>query len=113
MVARTAYTQLRYSPWLLGGTVLGMGLVYLVAPVGLAAGMITGQGGLALAGALGWGLMALAYWPTLRLYHCSPLLSLALPGIALLYTLMTLDSARRHWRGQGGAWKGRVYENLG
>jgi len=23
--------------------------------------------------------------------------------------LMTLDSALRHWRGKGGAWKGRVY----
>jgi len=49
------------------------------------------------------------YWPTLRLYRLSPIWTLALPAIALLYTLMTLDSARRHWQGQGGAWKGRVY----
>jgi hypothetical protein len=28
--------------------------------------------------------------------------------IALLYAAMTLDSARRHRKGQGGAWKGRV-----
>jgi len=27
----------------------------------------------------------------------------------LLLTLMTADSARRHWRGRGNAWKGRIY----
>jgi len=35
-----------------------------------------------------------------------------LPTIAFLYTLMTIDSARRHWQGKGGAWKGRVYEEI-
>ena len=29
MVSRSAYAQLGYSPWLLAGTVLGMGLTYL------------------------------------------------------------------------------------
>src|SRR5579862_2082238 len=33
MVSRSAYAQLGYSPWLLAGTVLGMALVYLAAPV--------------------------------------------------------------------------------
>jgi hypothetical protein len=54
--------------------------------------------------------MAIAYYPTLKLYQLSPLWGLSLPLIAFLYNLMTLDSAFRHWRGQGGAWKGRVYE---
>ncbi len=35
MVSRTAYAQLRYSPLLLAGTVLGLALTYL-APVALA-----------------------------------------------------------------------------
>ncbi|WP_026073120.1 glycosyltransferase [Nodosilinea nodulosa] len=109
MVARTAYTQLHYSPWLLIGTVLGMGLVYLVPPIELIWGIATEQGLVAILAGLTWLLMALAYGPTLRLYRCSPLLGFALPLIGLLYTLMTLDSAWRHWRGQGGAWKGRVY----
>ncbi|WP_156518524.1 hypothetical protein [Phormidesmis priestleyi] len=30
----------------------------------------------------------------------------------VLYTLMTIDSARRHWQRKGGAWKGRVYEAI-
>lgn len=109
MVARTAYTQLHYSPGLLMGTVLGMGLVYLVPPIAMGLGMMTADGGLALVGGVTWGLMALAYWPTLQLYRCSPMRAFTLPLIAFLYTLMTLDSARRHWAGQGGAWKGRVY----
>ena len=109
MVARTAYTQLNYSPLLLGGTVIGMALVYLVAPIALITGLVTAQLPLAIAGGLGWALMTLAYWPTIQLYGLSPLWAVCLPAIALLYNLMTLDSALRHWRGQGGAWKGRVY----
>ncbi|MGC8713123.1 MAG: glycosyltransferase [Leptodesmis sp.] len=109
MVARTAYTQLHYSPWLLLGTLVGMVLVYLVLPVSTIAGLLTGHWLIAAVGFVGWGLMTLAYLPTIRLYRLSPLWAVCLPAIALLYNLMTLDSALRHWRGQGGAWKGRVY----
>ncbi|MGQ9872560.1 glycosyltransferase [Leptodesmis sp.] len=109
MVARTAYTQLNYSPWLLMGTLVGMVLVYLVLPVSTIAGLLTGHWAIAAVGFLGWGLMTLAYLPTIRLYRLSPLWAVCLPAIALLYNLMTLDSALRHWRGQGGVWKGRVY----
>jgi hopene-associated glycosyltransferase HpnB len=109
MVARTAFTQLSYSNLLLVGTVLGMALVYLVPPIATVAGLLSQQWAIAGMGALTWALMSLAYWPTIRLYQISPLWSFTLPAIALLYNLMTLDSAWRHWRGQGGAWKGRVY----
>lgn len=113
MVTRSAYTQLHYSPWLLIGTVLGMALVYESSPLAFGLGLALGDRALSLMGLTGWLLMALAYWPTLRLYKGSPLLALALPFIALLYTLMTLDSARQHWMGRGGAWKGRVYSDVG
>ncbi|MGD2180437.1 glycosyltransferase [Lusitaniella coriacea LEGE 07167] len=109
MVARTAYTQLYYSPFLLLGTLLGMTLVYLVPPVSVVWGSATGNWVCAIAGSLPWILMSIAYLPTLRFYNCSPFLALCLPGIAFLYTLMTLDSAIRHLRGKGGNWKGRVY----
>ncbi|MBJ7898356.1 MAG: glycosyltransferase [Cyanobacteria bacterium RI_101] len=109
MVARTAYTQLRYNPFLLIGAVLGMALVYLTAPALVLLGLVWGTGGLSLLGLLVWGLTALAYTPTVRLYGLSPLWTLTLPVTALLYTLMTLDSARRSLQGRGGAWKGRVY----
>jgi hopene-associated glycosyltransferase HpnB len=109
MVARTAYTQLGYSPFLLMGTVFGMTLVYLVSPIALFAGVATQNWALSATGLLGWALMTIAYLPTVRLYQLSDLWAVCLPAIAFLYNLMTLDSALRHWRGQGGAWKGRVY----
>ncbi|MEH2254025.1 glycosyltransferase [Nostoc sp.] len=111
MVARSAYTQLNYSPLLLLGTLVGMPLIYLAPPVCVILGTVWGNWAIALTGLLGWLLMALAYYPTIRFYKCSPWLALSLPAIAFLYTLMTLDSALRHWQGRGGAWKGRVYTN--
>ena len=109
MIARTAYTQLNYSPLLLLGTVLGMGLVYLAAPAILLLGVYLESGNLIIISSLTWFLMTIAYLPTLRLYQLSPLWSLSLPLIAFFYNLMTIDSALRHWRGKGGGWKGRVY----
>ncbi|HEY9847386.1 MAG TPA: glycosyltransferase [Candidatus Caenarcaniphilales bacterium] len=109
MVARTAFTQLNYSPLLLLGTLLGMGLLYGAPPVAAVVGILGRNWLIAIVGFAGWLLMAFAYLPTLRLYRCSPLLAFCLPAIAFLYTAMTLDSALRHWRGQGGAWKGRIY----
>ncbi|MDX2100276.1 MAG: glycosyltransferase [Leptolyngbyaceae cyanobacterium bins.59] len=113
MVARTAFTQLGYSPFLLVGTIIGMSLVYLTAPVGLVGGLVVGvyigNWTLAFLSLMIWLLMAFAYWPTVRFYRCSPLFAFCLPLIAFLYTLMTVDSALRHWQGRGGSWKGRVY----
>lgn len=108
MVSRSAYTQLRYSPLLLLGTVVGLGVTYLVPPVALCAGLAGGDAVAALAGGLGWALMAASYAPMLRLYGRSLLWAPALPAVAALYAAMTVDSARRHRAGRGGAWKGRV-----
>ena len=82
--------------------------VYLGPPVALIGGAAVGGWPGALLGAAAWLLMAAAYGPTLRLYGQSPVGALLLPVAAVLYTLMTVDSALHHWRGQGGAWKGRA-----
>ncbi|MFN6469393.1 MAG: glycosyltransferase [Nostoc sp. SerVER01] len=111
MIARTAYTQLNYSPLLLLGTLVGMSLIYLVPPLGLLLGVVWGNWAIAFTGLLAWLLMTLAYYPTIRFYKCSFWLAFSLPAIAFLYTLMTVDSALRHWQGRGGNWKGRVYPN--
>ena len=111
MVVRTAYTQLNYSPLLLLGTLAGMILIYLVPVVCVILGVVWGNWAIALTGLLGWLLMTFAYYPTIRFYKCSLWFAFSLPAIAFLYTLMTLDSALRHWQGRGGAWKGRVYPN--
>ncbi|MBD2337540.1 glycosyltransferase [Calothrix sp. FACHB-156] len=109
MVARTAYTQLNYSPLLLAGTVVAMTLIYLIPPLAAILGALTQNWAIAFLGLAAWFLMSFAYYPTIRFYKCPPWLACCLPAIAFLYTLMTIDSAIRHWQGRGGAWKGRVY----
>ena len=64
---------------------------------------------LTILGAAAWSLMALTYLPTLRLYRRPLMESGLLPFAGFLYVLMTIDSARAHWSGRGGAWKGRTY----
>jgi hypothetical protein len=113
MVARSAYTQLRHSPWLLAGTLLGMLLLYLVPPLALLAWPLHGSALAAGLGAAAWLAMAALYRPTLRLYRRPAREALALPLAGLLYALMTLSSAIRHWRGRGGRWKGRVQARTG
>jgi hopene-associated glycosyltransferase HpnB len=103
MVARTAYTQLGYSPWQLAGTVLGLVVTYLVPPA-----LVFFGGTTAIIAGAAWAGMALAYAPMLRFYGLSLLWAPLLPAVALVYLAATVDSARRHWRGVGGAWKGRV-----
>ncbi|MFF1495716.1 glycosyltransferase [Streptomyces sp. NPDC058304] len=109
MISRSAYTQLRHRPLLLAGTVAGLVLVYLVPPVALLAGLATGHAATAWTGALAWLLMAGTYLPMLRYYRQPAVLAPLLPLTALLYLLMTVDSAVQHYRGRGAAWKGRTY----
>ncbi|OIJ68500.1 glycosyltransferase [Streptomyces mangrovisoli] len=109
MVARSAYAQLRHSPVLLAGTVLGLALVYLVPPVALVVGLAAGSGPAAAAGGLAWLTMTATYVPMLRYYRLPLWLAPLLPGTAFLYLLMTVDSAVQHYRGRGAAWKGRTY----
>ncbi len=109
MVARTAYTQLRRSPLLVAGTVLGMTLLYLVPPLALALCPFAGAWTAAALGAAAFALMLYAYRPTWELYRGDDPAIVLLPLAALLYTAMTVSSAFRHMRGKGGAWKGRTY----
>jgi len=109
MVSRSAYAQLRYSPWLLAGTLAGMVLTYIVPP---AIGLF-GQGAARYAGLGAWVLMTLSFQPMLRFYGRSPLWGVVLPLIGALYTLFTVQSAVDVWRGKGGFWKGRAQAQAG
>jgi hopene-associated glycosyltransferase HpnB len=109
MVSRTAYTQLRYSPLLLAGTVAGMLILYVAPVAAVALGVARRRPSLTLAGLVAWGVMSAAYAPTVRLYRQPLWRALTLPLAGLLYTAMTVDSARRHARGKGGTWKGRHF----
>jgi len=107
MVARSAYTQLRHSPLLLAGTVLGLLLVYVWPPVTAVAGLCVGDPVLAGLGWAAWVLMTATYLSMLRFYRVGMWTAPLLPVVAALYLAMTVDSARRHWAGVGAAWKGR------
>lgn len=109
MVSRSAYAQLRHSPWLLAGTVAGLAVVYLAPPVTAVAGAATGAWTACVAGAAAWAVMTATYVPMLRYYRQSPWWAPLLPLTAALYLLMTVDSAVQHYRGRGAAWKGRTY----
>jgi hopene-associated glycosyltransferase HpnB len=104
MIARTAYSQLNYSPLLLAGTLAGMAVTYLAAP----ALTLFASGVARWLGFAAWGLMSLSYLPVLRFYRQPFAWAAALPLIAAFYTRATWLSAFRHWQGRGGEWKGRT-----
>jgi hopene-associated glycosyltransferase HpnB len=103
MVARTAFTQLRYSALLLLGTLLGLAITYL-APIALLFAHDTATRLLALAT---WLLMSLLFLPTVRFYRISTHWSATLPAAALFYAAATFLSATRYWTNRGAQWKGR------
>lgn len=117
VVARTAYTQLACSPMRLLGTVIALLLAFAAPPItvvvagaGLLVGAATEPSLAALAvGTLAWGLMTSSHVPMTRWYRGPVLLAVTLPLSAVIYVAMTLDSARRHYAGVGGGWKGRTY----
>jgi hopene-associated glycosyltransferase HpnB len=105
MVARTAFTQLRYSLLLLLLTTLLMVFVFWCPVLGLAHRSMTVR-------TVSWvGLVSMwaAYLPVVRFYRQTPFLVITLPVVASLYLLMTWSSAIRYWRGQRSMWKGRSY----
>ena len=109
MVARSAYVQLRLSPWLLVASTLGLALIFLLPPwlVLFADGWVRG------AGFLAWLGMAASFLPTLTRYRQPFWWAPLLPAIALFYMAATIGSAINHHRGRGVVWKRRSYEGPG
>jgi len=102
MIARSAYTQLHYSLWMLTGAALGMVLTYLAPPALALVG-----GAAAWPAWLAWILMSISYRPMLREYRQPAWMAPLLPLTAVFYLGATLDSARRYYLRRGGQWKGR------
>lgn len=107
MIKRSAYTQLKFSPLLLLGTLAGLALTFagppLIAVGAAAAGNIAA---LAAAG-LAFGLMWWTYRPSVA--HCglSRAWALSLPVAGLVYGAMTLSSAFAYHFGGDNRWRGR------
>jgi hopene-associated glycosyltransferase HpnB len=110
MVARTAFTQLEHSPLRLAITVVVMSIMYLVPAVATGWGLSVGNVYATALGTVASLTMISTFRPTLTLYDMPLGWSFASPLAAVLYILMTVDSARRTWQGRGGFWKGRTFE---
>jgi len=105
MVARTAFTQLHYSGFLLALCTVVMALSFLMPMLG----PIIPGGTARLLCLMGFIVMMLVYLPTLKFYERSGWWALTMPLIGALYLAMTWTSAIRYWQGKGSQWKGRVY----
>jgi len=107
MIKRSAYTQLRFSPLLMAGTLAGLALTFagppVIAIVALASGNIAS---LAAAG-LAFVLMWWTYRPSVAHFGLSAAWALALPVTSLLYGAMTLSSGLSHHFGGENRWRGR------
>lgn len=112
MVARSAFTQLRYSALLLVAVTLAMLVVLVAPPVALVAALLAGgapHGVPVLVALAAWLALSAAYCPVVRFYRLRLAWSLALPVSASLYLAMTWDSAFAYWRGTRATWKNRRY----
>jgi hopene-associated glycosyltransferase HpnB len=105
MVARTAFTQLRYSTLLLGLCTVVMVIMFIVPAITFFSGDVK----LITIGSSAFALMAATYLPILHFYQCTPTWVLGLPAVALAYLAMTWTSALRYWNGEKSRWKNRVY----
>lgn len=109
LIARTAFTQLRYSALVLAATLAGMFLTYGAPVILLFARDSTSR----VLGLVAWLLMTLSFLPTVRFYRLSPAWAPLLPLTAVFYTYATWLSAVRYWMGKGGLWKGRAQARRG
>ena len=108
MVARSAYTQLSFSPVLLLGTLVGLAVTFLGPVAALVGGLVGGSPVASVLGASSCLLMGLTYVPMIRYHRLGWWRVVGLPAVACLYGAMTVTSAWRHYR-KGVAWKGRHY----
>ena len=104
MVVRSAYAQLGCSIGRLVAVAAAM-LVVFIVPVAAA---VAAAGPTRWLGVAAWLLMGSLFVPIARRYHVSPLCGFALPAIAAVYLVFTVESAVRHVTGRGGEWKGRA-----
>lgn len=107
MVARSAYTQLRYSPIILGLLTLIM-IVLFGLPI---AGMFISDPLARMLSIFAWLGMLTYHLPTIVFYGLNPLLALLVPFTGTLYLGMTWSSAFRYYRGIRSQWKGRTYQS--
>jgi hopene-associated glycosyltransferase HpnB len=104
LIARTAFTQLRYSAVLLAATLLGLFATYWLPWILFFAGEELAW----LLGSTAASLMTVTFLFTVKFYNRSAIWALTLPFAAAFYGYATFLSAVRYWLGRGAQWKGRA-----
>ena len=97
MVTRTAFTQLHYSYLLLMFCLALMLLAYVIPVMGIIFFSSLPQ----MLSVISLLILLLLYLPTLVFYGVNPLWCITMPLAAVLYMIMTLDSAAKHCFGTG------------
>lgn len=107
MVARSAFTQLRFRYSGLLVTIAALALLFVSPPLLLLAGVLARDPVCWGPAAVAWAIQSWTILPVVR-YHTVPAAyAVTLPLGALLYAGMTLLSAWRHATGRKTLWKGR------
>ena len=105
MVSRTAYTQLKYNPFLLALVAFIMMIAFFMPLIGLFSFNVKAV----FISTLTLLIMAISYMPILRYYGLSSLWAFSLPVVGIFYLFMTLSSAKNYYLGKKAQWKGRIY----
>jgi len=108
LVARFAFTYLRYNWILLGVCTILMFAAYWAIPLALIFSDLPQKWTNFLW--LGYALLFICYYPTVRFYRLNPLWTFLHPFAGTLYMAMTWSSAFRYASGRRSEWKGRTYD---
>lgn len=103
LIARTAFTQLRYSTVLLAATLVSLFVAYWLPWILFFAGEEPAW----LLASTAASLMTVTFLFTVKFYNRSAIWALTLPFAAAFYGYATFLSAVRHRLGRGAQWKGR------
>ena len=104
LIARTAFTQLRYSFLLLIAALVGLFVTFLLAWIAFFT--LDDPGWLLASTAIS--IMTATHTAAVRFYGLPWVWALTLPFAAVFYGYATCVSAVRYWLGRGGQWKGRA-----
>jgi hopene-associated glycosyltransferase HpnB len=104
MIARTAFTQLRYSFFFLIFALAGLLVTFLLPWFSF----LAGEDPAWFLASTAICLMTVTFGVTVRFYALPWPWALTLPLAAVYYGYATCVSAARYWLGRGGQWKGRA-----
>jgi hopene-associated glycosyltransferase HpnB len=104
LIARTAFTQLRYSLVQLVATLAGLFVTFWLAWILF----FTGNDPAWIMASTAVALMTTTFLLTVLFYGLPAYWAFTLPFAALFYGYATCLSAVRYWLGRGGQWKGRA-----